>query len=202
MTAVRDLACLAVLSLVTGPAAHHPPPAAADEDLVTLWAQDDLRATFDFAGGASGAKIVGGELILDDCQLAFHLFAENQVAVGFVRQSAAAILDLGDLRVAGVKASSDRAPKPALSVFHTLRRDGSRIVYDGALGKTQRLHEAERVLSATPAEGLRTFIPEVGHTWLMVFRPEGLRGREEIVVKLLVVDVQAGRSLTFRWSRI
>jgi hypothetical protein len=177
-------------------------PATASEGLATLIAADDVGATFDFQSGTHGARVVAGELALDDCQIAWHVFAENQVSYGFVRDRGALMVPLGDLRVNPARAPTDHAPKLPVSVFHTLRVDDGRLVYDAPFGKVSRLREGERILSASPVEAVGHFTPEIGHVYLFAFKARSSRERHDMLVKMQVVDVQPGRTLTFRWARM
>jgi hypothetical protein len=51
------------------------------------------------------------------------------------------------------------------------------------------------------SEGVRHFEPLVGHVYVLRFRERGGDGTGQLV-KLEVIDVEPGRSLTLRWAEL
>ena len=50
---------------------------SSGSSLVTLYAHDDLLSSFSFETGEFGARIVDGELILDDTQIALVAYCRD-----------------------------------------------------------------------------------------------------------------------------
>ena len=169
--------------------------------MATLLAHDDLRSSFSFRNGAFGAQIQDGELRLDDAQLVFHTFGENLLSFGFVRNELVSVLDLGDLVAPGIERAADLAPKPPVSIFHTLFLDGVVFKYQGPLNQAHRLPEAQAIVSAIPPPGIFHIEPQIGHTYLLkAQRRAGHGDTRPQFFKFLVVDFEPGHRLTLRWG--
>lgn len=169
--------------------------------IVTLWARDDLLSSFDFRSGGPGARVEAGEIVLDDAHMTFDVFAADMLSFGYQRDELVDILDLGEVYVNGRERVRDRAPKFAISLFHTLFLDGARFSYREAGGRVVRLDHANRIFATLPPEGLYHVRPQVGHTYLVRIRPRGPSAVDELA-KFQVVDLEPGRSLTIRWAPV
>lgn len=198
-------AALASLALLTiGRAALDPHEEDTHDQgsrLVTLYAHDDLLSSYSFRDAAAGARVVDGEIDLTRAQVVFHVLEENTLSYGFVGMEAVNIIDLGDVLIGGFPRARDRAPKFALSLFHTLFLDGSRFSYLGAGGKVRRYGPAQKILNPLRPEGLHHIEPIVGHVYLLRSKQSGVSVPHE-VVKFQVVDLQPDHSLTLRWAPI
>jgi hypothetical protein len=169
--------------------------------LVTLLAHDDLQSSFSFRTGTFGALVRDSEILLDDAQLVYHIFAEDMLSYGFVRSEFVSVLDLGNLVVSGIEYSTDLAPKPPLNIFYTLFFDGGGFKYKGPLNRIYRLSEAQALVSAVPPPGLSHFEPRVGHTYLLkVQRRAGYGDPTPQFFKFLIIDFEPGHQVTFRWG--
>ncbi len=173
----------------------------APDPVVTLYARDDLRSSFDFRNGREGGRIVDGEILLDDAQIVFDVFQEGMLSFGFTRDERVRIIDLGPAYVPGLERATDHAPKFSVSIFHTLFLSGSQFSYLGATGRILRSKEAGPILDPLPGEGLYHVAPEVGHTYLLRAKHTGV-SRSELLVKFQIIDVRPRRSLTMRWARL
>ncbi|NOT32459.1 MAG: hypothetical protein HOP15_18595 [Planctomycetes bacterium] len=169
--------------------------------LVTLFAHDDIQSSFDFRQGRAGGHILDGEVRLESAQLAFDVFAREQVSFGFVRDERVELLDLGELRVAPSVRARDRAEEFPIALFHTLAFEGARFSYLGPGGDVLALDLAGRLLGPLPLEGIRHVEPRVGHTYLMRVRRKGSRLADELF-KFQVVALVHGHSLTIRWAPV
>ncbi len=169
--------------------------------IVTLYAEDDLQSSFSFRGGCAGGRVVDGELVLDDAQIAFDVLAENMITFGFVRDARTMILDLGDVSVPARERAVDRAPKLPTSLFQTLFLNGVHFSYRDPTGRPHRFKEANDIMNALPPEGLYHLEPIVGHTYLVRTNRKGTDTPNEFA-KFRVIDFRPGRSLTIRWANI
>ena len=169
--------------------------------VVTLYAEDDLLSSFSFSGGCAGGRIVDGELVLDDAQMAFDVFAENMITFGFVRDARTRILDLGDVSVPPRERAVDRAPKLPTSLFQTLFLSGAHFSYLDPTGREHRFKDASEIMNALPTEGIYHLEPIVGHTYLVRTNRKG-EGTPDELAKFQVIDFRPGRSLTIRWANI
>ena len=151
--------------------------APAESQVVTLYANDDLLSSYHFGRGTAGGRVEDGEIVLNDAQLAFHVFADDMISFGFLRDERVNVIDLGALYVPGDERAVDRAPKFALSLFHTLFKDGPQLSYLGAGGNRLRHKEANRILGPLPPEGLYHIEPRVGHTYLLRAMRKGIGTR-------------------------
>ncbi len=190
----------AFLALPSG--ARAPGMKAGDESrIVTLYAHDDLQSSFDFTEGGNGATLWNDEIVLDDAQIAFHVFAENMISYGFVRNAPTMVLDLGEVYVPELVRAQDWAPKLPISLFHTLFLDGAHFSYREPGGRAHRLKEAGRILNNLPPEGLYHLEPRIGHTYLVRTNRRGSKTPDEYA-KFQVIDFQPDRSLTIRWANL
>lgn len=176
-------------------------PAPEPDRIVTLWANDDLRSSFDFRNGREGGRIVDGEIRLEAAQLVFDVFQEDHFTFGFTRDERVDLIDLGAAYVPPFDKATDRAPEFAVSIFHSLHLDGSQLSYVEPNGRVVRLKDAGRIQGLLPSQGLHQLEPKVGHTYVLRAELEGV-GKSEMLFKLHVVDHRPGRSVTFRWGRL
>jgi hypothetical protein len=188
-------------------AGHRPLPPSVHQkgpssDFVTLWTGDATAACFDFQSGGSGVRIIDGELNLDGVQMTWGLLSPDQFSFGFLRDSLVHVIDLGETFVPSLRDPRALSPKAALSIFHTLRIENRDVIYDVPPGKKVRYPAAREILRAIPRAGIVHVTPQPGHTYL--FRQSSSRALDNRVVyaAFLVVDVQPGRSVTFRWKHL
>lgn len=203
-------ACLALAALPgdVAPSDAGLAPGAEEEQgrepepgIVTLWARDDLRSSFDFRTGGPGARVEAGEIVLDDAHMVFDVFAADMLSFGYQRDELVNIIDLGEVYVHERERARDRAPKFAISLFHTLFLDGAHFAYLEPGGRAFRLEHANRIFAAPASDGLYHVRPEVGHTYLVRTRRRGLSAADQFA-KFQVVDHEPGRSLTIRWAPV
>ncbi len=203
MTArTTTLMVLFLLLVGVGPYRSEPVSPRADNQLVTLWANDETLATFDFTTGTHGSVVKDGELILDGTQIAFNVFEKNQLSYGYVRGIVSEIIDLGDVVIDPVDRPDDRSPKPVLNLFHSLDLRDGHFIYRAPIDREIRHTEAQKIFKPLPRDFLVSFEPEVGHTYVMRFKPRGEKEEQSTVLKLLIIDFQPGHLLTFRWQKL
>jgi hypothetical protein len=170
--------------------------------VVTLYANDEVRSAFSFASGEYGVDIADGEAVLDRAQIAFSLFEKDKLSVGFVRDQGARVVDLGDLTVAGYPVPADHAIHPPISILYTLFVQSNTLYYRGPLGKVYRLSSGDSVFYTLPPDGVRSFEPKLGHTYVMRYAPQGSQSAQQRFAKFRVVDFEPGRWITLRWANM
>ena len=206
MKTIAAYSLLAILVPVVGMTLRSPGHAASPvlEDqtrVTTLYAHDDYLSTFSFRYGGTGARMDDGELILDNAQIAFDVFAEDMITFGFVDNEPTRIIDLGDVTIPGIDRAADRAPKLPVSLLQTLHLDAGRFNYRGPNSKLYRLKEANEIMEGLPGQGFYHIEPKVGHTYLLRSDPRG-SGSAEFYAKFQVIGFRPGESLTIRWAVI
>ena len=175
------------------------PPQNATGGLVTLYANDDLMSSFNFASGSAGGRVDAGEVLLDRAQIAFDVFQRDSISFGFGRGQYVNVIDLGAEFISPHDRAQDAVKIPA-SLFHTLFLDGRRFSYVGPGGKVHRLREAGRIFDALPPEGMYHLPIELGHTYLVRYQDVDSRGEGELA-KFQVVDYLPESRLTIRWAK-
>lgn len=170
--------------------------------VVTLWANDEPRSAFNFDTGSYAADIVDGQLVLDSAQIVFHQIEANLFTIGFSNAFATRLLDLGDLKVDGFSRVSDQAPRPSISIFHTLYLQGRSVWYRGPIARNYSLKAADPVFFTLQTGIPQSFVPELGHVYLLRYASKREAGVEEKLVKFRVIDYEPGRYVTIRWARM
>jgi hypothetical protein len=194
------LASCLLLTLDSGSRGRPGDDPGSGTSVVTLFANDEVRSAFSFALGDYGVEIADGEAVLDRAQIAFGIFEKDKLSVGFVRDEGARVVDLGDLTVPGYAVPADRAYHPPISVLYTLFVQSNTLCYRGPLGKTYRLSSADSVFFTLPPDGVRSFEPKVGHTYVMRYAPQGGQSTQQRFAKFRVIDFEPGRWITLRWA--
>ena len=176
--------------------------ASLDDPVVTLWAKDAPRASFDFVRGEYGGRIEDGQFLLDGAQVAYDVLEKERLSFGFSFNQSALLVDLGDIRVPKVSNSHDRGPKLDLSLYHTLGLRRGRFVYKGPFNKSYDQSDARKILRSHPRLGVQHVEPQLGHVYLLRFRPNYRRRKTEYLLKFQIVDLEPGRRLSFRWASL
>lgn len=205
MKGLAPLSCTALLavSALTSPglAPGADDPRAEEGSVVTLYANDDLRSSFDFRSGDFGARIVEGEVALAGAQIVFDVLQADRLSFGFVHDESVRILDLGEVFVPPFQRAQDPAVKFPVSLYHTLFFDGARFAYRGAGNRVVHYRPANAILASRTLRGIGHVEPQVRHTYLFRFQAGKRRGSDE-VVKFEVIDFLPGSSVTLRWARV
>ncbi|MFO0981593.1 MAG: hypothetical protein U1E76_07540 [Planctomycetota bacterium] len=203
LPASRLAACLLMaLPLAGGTPAEESAEAGS---LITLWANDAVSAAFSFETGSFAPVIVDGQGVLDTAQIAFNLFEPNKLTVGFVREVGVRVVDLGENdAVPAYTLSSDRSARVSISKFHTLFLQGSTLYYRAPIGKTiaERGKDVDSVFFTLPPDGIASWEPLAGHTYVMRWAPQRAQRAQERFVKFHIIDFQPGRSVTLRWAKL
>jgi hypothetical protein len=195
-------AALASFTLLRPPAEPSTaPPAEPRGGLVTLYARDDLACALDLRGGRVGAALSQGEIDLRNAQLVYGAFEPGLLSFGFDDRERVAVLDLGDVYVPPQERAADRTVEYPVALFHTLFVDGSRFFYQGPGRSLHRFDDADRILGSFPPEGLAHVKPQVGHTYVLRAKRDGVGGTD-LLFKLHVVAHRPGESLTLRWAPV
>ena len=204
------LALFALVPAVVAPAlfAVHPWQPAPQQSgssgngLVTLYARDGLLSSVNFRSGGAGGSIVDGEIDLNGAHLAFDVFEPGMLSFGFSALERVNVMDLGPQFVEPLRRRQDLAPKLDVSLFHTLFLDRSRFSYIGTGGTLERIAAAEEIFQPLPRQGVYHVAPIMGNTYVLRANGRDSSRGNELIVKFLVIDVQEGRSVTLRWSRL
>lgn len=196
-------ACLLTVPLAVASFLLHPSERRSANEgsyVATLLANDDLLSSFDFRSGGAGGRVVGGEVRLDDAQLAFDVFASGYLSFGFSRNERVDVLDLGPVLVPPQERSRDRAAEFPVSIFHTLFRDDNGFAYVAPGGDVDPYERADRILTTTPTTGIRHVEPVLGHVYLLRVRRNDTSVDE--LFKFQVVGLLPQHSVTIRWASV
>jgi hypothetical protein len=200
---LRSLFAPCLLLLAAGPA----PQDALDglgvlpgqSFVLQLSAYDDLRASVDFEGATYGASVDGAQLDLTRAELSYGQFEQGMLSYGFRDKEQARIVDVGDFRVPAKRQVRDAAPRPPMSVLHSLTLDNRQVTYRAPVDKRLNLREAALVTAILPDSEMRHIQPRLGHVYLLRYRgvPEvgDAWGR---VVAFQVTEMVPGQSVTVR----
>ena len=169
--------------------------------LLTLSAADDLLSSYDLDRGVPGGRIDSGRVDLTAADLAFGLFAVDQLSAGFVYDEVATLVDLGPTMVPSRALAKDPAPGFPISAFHTLRVERGAFFYDDGTGRRVRAKEARAALAPVPDAGPVHAQPAVGHVYVLRLRNR-TGDRNDRLFKLKVVDHEPERFVTLRWARV
>lgn len=167
-----------------------------ESHLVTLWALDERAASLDPVSGTNGADFANGQIGLTRAALAYHAFAPEMLSFGFRDGERAALLDLGDFRVPPLVVQRDLTPRTPVTAFHSLTLERGKLQYIAPINRPLLMLEGQSVLGPLPPEGIQHVEPRAGHIYLL--RSQSPAG--ELFVKILVLDVQPGRSITLRYA--
>ena len=193
--------CVAVAAAPAPPLPQNapaaPPPPSPKDVVITLYGADGLRSSLDLDRGIHGSRMVEGALVLDECELAFGLFEPGQLSYGFRRDEQALLVSLGNRKVEATTANRDVAPRPSVSVYHTLRLLNGKVVFTQPVGRTNRLNEAQAILGKYPVQGARHVTPQAGNVYLLRVRKPKAVGGGERIYKLLVLEANE-RLVTLR----
>ena len=173
-----------------------PLPAATDEAhpseaVISLYGCDAFLSTLDLDLMAHGGELVEGEFILDDIELVFGTLAAGKLSFGFRRDELALLVPLGPRVVTATTTSSDLAPRPPVSVYHTLRVKAGKVVYTRPLDRVTRLKDAQAIFGNFPTEGAQQLEPQAGSVYLLRLRAPKLKGGGERFFKFLVLEADS-----------
>jgi hypothetical protein len=167
--------------------------------VLQLSAYDDLRSSVDFEAASYGTSVDGAQLDLSRAELAFGQFEQGMISYGFRDKEQARIVDVGDFRVPAKRLVRDVAPRPPMSVLHSLTLDNRQVTYRAPVDKRLNLREASAVTSILPDSEMRHIQPRLGHVYLLRYR-----GVSEVgdawgrVVAFQVTEMIPNQSITIR----
>lgn len=170
--------------------------------LVELWARDAVACSLDATTGSSGSTILEGQLDLSDATVVYDRLESEHLTVGLARNSLLALVNLGPLEVIPRPDPRARGPRLAASVFHSIRREGDKIVFDTPGAPGRELRDASRILTTSLEGGPFHWKPTVGDTVLLRYLKGGRHATEAQLVKFLVVSHEPGERVTLRWQRL
>ena len=174
-------------------AADAEPPADAfgyvGSGTTTFYAQDPLRSTFDFERNAYGGVVQDGSIVNAGAHLAFGTYEANAFTAGIQGGERAVLLDLG----------TDDEVAARIGVSQTVGGGQGFAALTVADARSFNDPEASRVF--TDAAAPRASVTAaVSHVYVLrVVRDDG---RPDLLVKMLAVLVDAGRTAQIQWIRL
>lgn len=154
----------------------------------TLYSNDPLAHTLCLNDGQEGGVFQDGEARNRCSHIDFDTYKLGSLSVGIQGGEAGAIVDLGTWQ----ELRTNQA-------FPNLRFVDGKVllVKDAIVGKPEELPRAARVFE--PSKGLASIEALPGHIYLA--RITDRHNKDfQILVKLLVLSVKPGESVTFRWE--
>jgi len=160
----------------------------ATSTISTLYTNDPIAHTLCFIDGREGGVFQDGEVRNRCSHIDFDTYKAGNLSVGIEGGESGAIIDLGN--------PQDLQTNQAFAGLRFV--DGKVIlIKDQRTGARQELTRAAQVFAATTNMGSAEARP--GHIYLA--RITDRHNKDfQILVKLLVLSVQPGESVTFRWE--
>ena len=160
----------------------------ATSTISTLYTNDPIAHTLCFIDGREGGVFQDGEVRNRCSHIDFDTYKAGNLSVGIEGGESGAIIDLGN--------PQDLQTNQAFAGLRFV--DGKVIlIKDQRTGARQELTRAAQVFAATTNMGSAEARP--GHIYLA--RITDRHNKDfQILVKLLVLSVQPGESVTFRWQ--
>lgn len=166
--------------------AAEPVPTATppQEHVITLRATDDILSSWSLSHNEPGLHSLDGVLVNENTQLMYDRYVRGSLVVGIEGEAKGAIVDMGDLRVAGTLHSA----------FHSLRRDGDVIVFAGLDDEEQ----PDRRQALPPGTKLAAAKPVAGHLYLVRIDQPHVTDNPTVYAALRVIEIVEGSHVTLR----
>lgn len=178
--------------------APYSPSTAAASTISTLYSQDPLAGVLCFADGREGYVMHDGQVFNRCSHIDFDRYKAGSLNVGLEGADVGAIVDLGTPDDLNKEYGYGETVGKGQGFASIAMKDGKMIILkDRKSGMMQALTEASQL--STPSRGMASAEAKVGHIYLV--RISNPRDENfQVLVKLLVLEVRLGESVTFRWE--